>query len=76
MAYLLIDPPVSPLSPRRKIQEWLEELARWAEDPQYSDPDVRKQIQGAMAEARQWLAAARDLSSKSSRDLPRQAAEG
>jgi hypothetical protein len=70
MAYLLIDPPVSPLSPRGKIQEWLEELARWAEDPEYSDPKVRKQIQGAMAEARRWLAATQDISHASRRDLP------
>ncbi len=70
MAYLLIDPPVSPLSPRGKIQEWLEELARWAEDPQYSDPYVRKQIQRAIAEARGWLAAGPDVSPASHPDLP------
>lgn len=60
MTYLLIDPPVSPLSPRAKIQEWVEELARRAEDPQYSDPNVRRQIQHAIAEALDWLAAAQD----------------
>lgn len=56
MAYLLIDPPVSPLSPPSRIQAWLDELAAWAEDPQHSDPAVRKQIQGAIDEARGWLA--------------------
>ena len=56
MAYLLIDPPVNPLSPPAKIQEWVEELGRWAKEPRYSDPRVRKQIQRAMEEARGWLA--------------------
>lgn len=61
MAYLLIDPPVNPLSPRAKIQEWVEELARWADEPRYSDPFVRKQIQRAIEEAREWLADAADV---------------
>lgn len=68
MAYLLIDPPVSPLSPRRRIQAWLEELARWAEDPQHSDPNVRRQIQSAIAEARQWLATAQNVPESPDRD--------
>jgi hypothetical protein len=55
MAYLLIDPPVSPLSPPSKIQAWVDRLAAWAEDPQNSDPLVRKQIQSAIDEARGWL---------------------
>ncbi|HEX6370077.1 MAG TPA: hypothetical protein VF006_14245 [Longimicrobium sp.] len=55
MAYLLIDPPVSPLSPPGKIQEWLDELGAWANDPRYSDPGVRTQIQRAIAKARSWL---------------------
>jgi hypothetical protein len=59
MAYLLIDPTVSPLSPPAKIQAWLEELARWAEDPHNSDPFVRRQIQDAIIEARSWLGASR-----------------
>lgn len=56
MAYLLIDPPVNPLSPPAKIQEWVEELTRWSTEPRYSDPRVRTQIQRAIDEARSWLA--------------------
>lgn len=56
MAYLLIDPPVNPLSPPVKIQAWVDELARWAMEPRYSDPRVRTQIQRAIEEARSWLA--------------------
>lgn len=55
MAYLLIDPPVTPLSPPGKIQEWLDELGTWVSDPRYSDPGVRTQIQRAISEARGWL---------------------
>jgi hypothetical protein len=61
MAYMLIDPPVSPLSSPEKIQAWLERLTAWAIDPRYSDPTVQKQIQGAMAEAREWLGEARAI---------------
>jgi|GEM_PF-4858843 len=61
MAYMLIDPPVSPLSSPVRIQAWLEELVARAADPQYSDPTVQKQIQHAIAEAREWLRYSREL---------------
>jgi hypothetical protein len=61
MAYLLIDPPVSPLSTPAKIRVWIEELAARATDPLYSDPMVQKQLQHAIMEARDWLAATRPL---------------
>lgn len=56
MAYMLIDPPVSPLSSPSKIQAWLDVLAARAADPLYSDPTVQKQIRRAIQEAREWLA--------------------
>jgi hypothetical protein len=55
MAYLLIDPPVNPLSSPAKIRAWVDELGRWAKEPRYSEPDVHKQIQHAIEEARGWL---------------------
>lgn len=55
MAYLLIDPPVNPLSSPARIRAWVEELGRWAKEPRYSDPYVHKQIQRAIEEARGWL---------------------
>ena len=67
MTYLLIDPPVSPLSPPSKIQAWVDRLATWAEDPQNSDPLVRKQIQRAIDEARGWLADTSDAGTSADR---------
>lgn len=61
MAYMLIDPPVSPLSSPARIQAWLQELAARAADPRYSDPTIQKQIQHAIAEARDWLSPPPDL---------------
>lgn len=61
MAYMLIDPPVSPLSPPAKLQAWIEELAARAADPRYSDPFVQNQILQAITEAREWLCAALEM---------------
>lgn len=72
MAYMLIDPPVSPLSSPARIQAWLEELAARAADPRYSDPTVQKQIQDAIAEAREWLGASREFPAPGAPVLVRQ----
>jgi hypothetical protein len=72
MAYLLIDPPVSPLSTPARIRAWIEELAARATDPLYSDPMVQKQLQHAITEARDWLGAAHSLPAPPDSVLARQ----
>jgi hypothetical protein len=56
MTYLLLDPPVNPLSPREKIETWIGRLEALAREPQYDEEQPREAIQSALREARAWLA--------------------
>lgn len=58
MSYLLIDPPVSPLSPPTAIQGWIDDLLHMAQDPAYVNTPAEQQIAGALRQARAWLAGA------------------
>jgi hypothetical protein len=61
MNYLLIDPPVSPLSPPAEIQGWIDELLHMAQDPSYVNTEAEKQIASALAQALSWQSQAQQL---------------
>lgn len=58
--YTLFDPPVNSFSPPDRIAEWLAELRAQASRPEFrDDPENRKSLAEAVAEAEHWLAQAR-----------------
>jgi hypothetical protein len=63
MSYLLIDPPVSPLSSPSAIEGWIEDLLDMARDPAYANTPAEKQIALALSQARDWHARALQLES-------------
>lgn len=48
---MIIDPPVGPYSSAQDVQAWLDELATY---------DPHHQVDEAIAEARRWLATAKE----------------
>jgi hypothetical protein len=55
MTHLLLDPPVNPLSPRSKIEAWINRLEGLAREPQYSGKQPQDAIERALCEAHSWL---------------------
>lgn len=53
--HLILDPPVSPLSPPEAIRLWIGELERLSAKPEYAVAPARDQIAAALSRARGWL---------------------
>lgn len=53
---MIPEPPVTKLSPRDEIQEWIEELERLARDDALQEPDTQEELQAHLNDARTWLA--------------------
>lgn len=48
--------PVTKLSPRDEIEEWIAELERLADDEALQEPDVQADLRAHLNDARTWLA--------------------
>lgn len=53
---MIPDPPVTKLSPREEIEDWIEELERLAEDEALQDAETQRELQAHLNDARAWRA--------------------
>lgn len=52
---MIPEPPVTKLSPRPELEEWVEELERLKEDPALQDAGTQEDLQAHLNDARTWL---------------------
>lgn len=52
---MIPEPPVTKLSPRPEIEDWIEELERLREDEALQDDETQSELEGHLNDARTWL---------------------
>lgn len=52
---MIPEPPVTKLSPRSELEDWIEELERLKDDPALEDEETQRELQGHLNDARTWL---------------------
>lgn len=52
---MIPDPPVTKMSPREEIEDWIQELERLREDEALEDPEVQEELRAHLNDARTWL---------------------
>ena len=53
---MIPEPPVTKLSPRDEIEEWIEELERLTDDEALQDAQTQRELQAHLNDARTWRA--------------------
>lgn len=53
---MIPDPPVTKLSPREEIEDWIEELERLSEDEALQDAETQQELKAHLNDARAWRA--------------------
>lgn len=52
---MIPEPPVTKMSPRGEIENWIDELEALREDEALEDPEVQRELRGHLNDARTWL---------------------
>lgn len=52
---MIPEPPVSKMSPRDEIEEWIEELERLRSDEALQDGETQEELEAHLNDARTWL---------------------
>lgn len=52
---MIPEPPVSKMSPRDEIEEWIEELEQLRSDEALQDEETQEELQAHLNDARTWL---------------------
>ncbi len=52
---MIPEPPVTKMSPRGEIEDWIEELEQLRRDEALEDPEVQSELRGHLNDARTWL---------------------